>query len=109
MCVEDRPHVPQTVPVIVAISASVQSASARRVTAVPRRSLNVTPTIPAFEHALRQDDRKPSGVQGFPSAVVRIIVLRFAQESSAALSGAPTGITTRQPVLDCLSRIWAPS
>jgi hypothetical protein len=28
-------------------------------------------------HALRHDARKPSGVQGFPSAVVRMIVLRL--------------------------------
>lgn len=94
---------------MVAISASVHSARARRVTAVPRRSLNVTPTMRARLHALRHEARKPSGVQGFPSAVVRMIVLRFEAASSTALSGAPTGITTRAPVFDCLIRMCVPS
>jgi len=70
-------------------------ASASLVTAVPRKSLNVNPAIPALAHALRHDARKPSGVEGFPSIVVRIIVLRFAALSNTVLSGAPTGITTR--------------
>ncbi len=45
---------------MVAISASVAPTSASRVTAVPRRSWNVTPTTPAFLHALNHDARKPS-------------------------------------------------
>jgi para-nitrobenzyl esterase len=43
--VEDRAH---EWPVMDAISASVQPTSASRVTAVPRRSLKVTPNTPAF-------------------------------------------------------------
>src|SRR5215475_1164168 len=79
-----------------AISASVHPTSASRVTAVPRRSLNVTPTTRAFAHALRQEARNPSDVHGVPSMVVRMMVLRlsFAAASSASLSGAPTGIVT---------------
>lgn len=94
---------------MVAISASVQPASASRVTAVPRKSWNVTPTTPAFAHALRQDARKPSGVHGLSSLLARIIVLRFGVASSAALSGAPTLITTRAPPFDCRNRICIPS
>jgi len=91
--------------VIVAISASLHSASASRVTAVPRRSWNVTPTTPTFAHALRYDARKPDSVQAVPPSVARIVRgrglpssisanLRFAS-SSAAFNGAPTGMTTR--------------
>jgi hypothetical protein len=96
-------------PVIVAISASVHPASASRVTAVPRRSLNVTPNIPARLHAFRHEVRKPSGVQGFPSVVVRIMVLRFTAASRVLLSGAPTGMTTRTLPFDCLSLMCVPS
>ena len=56
----------------VAISASVHPANASRVTAVPRRSWNVTPTTPAATQALRQEDRNPSAVQGLPSELTRI-------------------------------------
>ena len=70
---------------MVAISASVQPASASRVTAVPRKSLNVTPTTPADLHALRQDARKPSGDHGLPSLFVRMIVLCFGAASSSDL------------------------
>jgi len=42
-------------------------ASASRVTAVPCRSLNVTPMMSAAAQALRHDARKPSEVHGFPS------------------------------------------
>src|SRR6516162_6010964 len=84
-------------PVMVAISASVHPAIANRVTAVPRKSWNVTPITAARLHALPHDARNPSGVHGFPSAVVSIIGERFGAASSAALSGAPTGITTRVP------------
>ena len=91
-------------PVIVAISVSVHPASASRVTAVPRRSLNVTPNIPARLHAFRHEVRKPSGVQGFPSVVVGIMVLRFTAASRVLLSGAPTGMTTRTLPFDCLSQ-----
>jgi hypothetical protein len=75
---------------------SFGASNASRVTAVPRRSLNVTPTTPAFAHALRQEARKPSDVRGVPSMVIRMTVLRlsFAAASSASLSGAPTGIVT---------------
>jgi hypothetical protein len=94
--------------VIVAISASVHSASARRVTAVPRKSLNVTPLMPALAQALRHDARKPAAVHGVLSVVVKIIGLRFSAASKAALSGAPMGMTTRLPVLDCRSLISFP-
>jgi hypothetical protein len=60
-------------------------------------------------HALPHDARKPSEVHGLLSLLVRMIVLRFGAASSAALSGAPTFMTTRAPVLPCLSLIWVPS
>jgi hypothetical protein len=84
--------------VSVAISASVQTAIARRVTAVPRKSWKVSPTIPAAAHALRQDDLKPSAVQGVPRELSRMtgLLLCFAAASSAVFSGAPTGIVTRE-------------
>ena len=87
---------------MLAISASVQPTNASRVTAVPRKSLNVTPTMCALSHALPHEARKPSGVHGRPSEVNSIVGLRLvlAAASSAALSGAPTGICTRVPVLD---------
>jgi hypothetical protein len=96
-------------PVIAAIWASVQSTSASRVTAVPRRSLNVTPLMPAAICALRHYARKPSDVHGLPSMVVRMIVDRFGVAPSIALSGAPTLKLTRAPVFDCRSRIRLPS
>jgi len=71
------------------------------VTAVPRKSLNVTPLTPALVQALRQDARNPADVQGLPSAVVKMIVLRLSVASKAALRGAPTGMTTLLPVFDC--------
>ena len=94
---------------IVAISASVHPASARRVTAVSRKSLKVTPTTPAALHALPHDARKPSDVYGLPSLLVRMIVLRFVVASSAAFSGAPTGMTTRAPVFFCRRRMCVAS
>ena len=75
---------------MVAISASVASASASRVTAVPRKSWNVSPTTPAALQALPHDARKPSDVHGLPSLLVRMIVESLGAASSAALSGAPT-------------------
>jgi hypothetical protein len=94
---------------MVAISASVHPAMASRVTAVPRKSLNVTPTIPAFVRAIDHDARNPCEVHGLPALLVRMIGERFGAASSAALRGAPTGMTTRAPVLDCRSRMWLPS
>src|SRR5262249_8896090 len=96
-------------PVIDAIWASVHPARARRVTAVPRRSLNVTPPMPAFLQAFRHDERKPSGVQGLSSLLTKMSMLRFGVASSAAFSGLPTGIDTRAPVLDWRSVILLPS
>jgi len=58
---------------MVAISASVACASASRVTAVPRRSLNVIPVIPAAAQAMRQLARKPPDVHGLPALLVRMI------------------------------------
>jgi hypothetical protein len=46
--------------------------SASRVTADSRRSLNVSPSTPAFAHALRQPTREPSGVRGRPSEFTRM-------------------------------------
>ena len=54
---------------MVAISASVGPASASRVTAVPRKSLKMTPTVPALALALAKDARKPSGRPGFAFGV----------------------------------------
>jgi hypothetical protein len=96
-------------PVRVAISASVEPAIASRVTAVPLRSFYVTPTTPDLAQALRHDTRNPSGLQGWPSRLTSIIGLPRAVQSSMALSGTPTGITTRAPVLDCLSLMGLPS
>ena len=76
---------------MVAISASVHPAIASRVTAVPRKSWNVTPTTPAALHALRHEARKPSAVHGLPLLFVRISGLTFVVVSSITLlSGAPT-------------------
>src|SRR5262245_48293316 len=94
---------------MVAISASVHPVIARRVAAVPRRSLKVIPVMPAALQAMRQLARNPPDVHGLPALLVRMIVLRFAAASSAALSGAPTGITTRAPVFDCRSRMCVSS
>ena len=96
-------------PVIAAISASVHPTSASRVTAVPRRSLKVTPVTPAAACALRHDARNPSDVHGLPSIVVRMIVERLGVASSMALSGAPTLMLTRAPVFDCFNRMRWPS
>src|SRR5215469_3770371 len=89
-------------PVTAEISASVQPHAASRVTAVPRRSWNVTPTMAADAQALRHDDRKPSSVHDFLSVLVKMTVLLFvfAASSRAIFNGAPTGITTRAPVFD---------
>jgi hypothetical protein len=52
------------------------------------------PKIPAFLHALPQDARKPSDVHGRLSVDARMIGPCFLAALSAALSGAPIGITT---------------
>src|SRR5262245_19112793 len=94
---------------MLAISASLHPTSASRVTAVPRKSLNVTSAIPAFLQALPHDARKPSGVHGRLSVDVRMTGPCFLAESRAALSGAPTGIGIGAPrgrlrVIDLLGR-----
>lgn len=61
---------------MVAISASLAPTSESRVTAVPRRSLKVTPVTPTDVQAFRQDDRKPSADQVFPSELRRIAAPR---------------------------------
>jgi hypothetical protein len=48
---------------------------AKRVTAVPRKSLNVTSSILARLQALAHDARNPSGVHGLPSELTKIIGL----------------------------------
>jgi hypothetical protein len=82
-------------------AASVHPACANRVTAVPRRSLKVTPTTPALRQPWRHDVRKPSDVHGFLSVDVRIIgpCFVFVISSRAAFKGAPTGMDARAPVL----------
>ena len=65
------------------ISASVQPTSASRVTAVPRRSLNVTPSTLAFLTALPHDALKPSGVHGVPSVVAAYLDVKARHEGSA--------------------------
>src|SRR5262245_61202129 len=89
-------------PVMLAISASVHPAIARRVTAVPRRSWNVRPTIPAAAHALPHEVRNPSDVHGLPwelSSTLSCALLPTFAASRAAFSGAPTGMTTRTGLL----------
>ena len=56
-----------------AISASVQPASARRVTAVPRKSWKVISTMPAARDARCQDVRRPSLVHGRPALDVKMM------------------------------------
>jgi hypothetical protein len=73
------------------------------VTAVPLRSLNVTPTMPAVLHAFRHELRKPSAVHGIPFLFTSMMVLHFVVLSSVAFKGEPTGIATREPVFDCLN------
>ena len=92
---------------MVAISGSVQPASASRVTAEPRRSLKVSSVIPSRLVTLPKYDLKY--LYGRPLRLVRMIGLRLGVWSSAALSGAPTGITTRAPVLLCRNLIYLPS
>ena len=95
---------------IVAISGSVHPQIARRVTAVPRRSWNVTPTIPARLHAFAHDARKPSAVHGFPSLFVSMIggVFRRCIERGFQRR-ADRDHDKGRPPLDCRSLIWLPS
>jgi hypothetical protein len=79
---------------MVAISASVLPARANRVTAVPRRSSNVTPSIPARLRALLKDERKPCSFHGLPRVFRRMHPVGALTASSAAFSGAPTGSRT---------------
>ena len=71
-------------PVIVAISGTVQPASASRVTAVPRKSWKVTPATPALMHAVRQDVRKPLSVHAVPDSVARTVMERSLSAALAA-------------------------
>jgi hypothetical protein len=75
----------------VAISASVHPTIASRVTAVPRKSWNVIPTMPAFLAAVLHDAWKPCDVHGRPALFVRMSGPCFFAAASAALSGMPTG------------------
>ena len=92
-------------PVADAISASVAPLIAARVTKVPRRSLKVRPATPALLHALRHDDEKPCEVHGFPSELRSMTGERRGMEFSLSLRAAETVISTRTPVLPCLSLI----
>jgi hypothetical protein len=62
--------------------------------------LKVTPVMPAFACALRQNARKPPSDHRLPSLFVRMIGERFAAASSAALSGAPAQKLNGVPVFD---------
>ncbi len=64
-------------PVSVAISASEQPTNASRVTAVPRKSLKVTPSMCALADAFPHDARKPFWVHGLPSELSKIVGLRL--------------------------------
>ena len=59
---------------IVAISASTHSSIASLVTAVPGKSLNVSPTMPSVAFALSHEARKPSGVNSSPSLFSGIVL-----------------------------------
>src|SRR5215469_4164918 len=104
-----RPTSRKLSPVMAAISASVQPTSANRVTALPRKSRKVTPTMPAAAWATRQEARKPPPVQGLLVVLTKMRGLAFGVASSAAFNGAPTLNRTGTPVLDCRSLIWVPS
>ena len=67
---------------------------------------NVTLVIPALSRALKNDARKPSGVQGCPSKFVRIMGLHFGVAPNRDFRGVLTGIVTRAPVFDCFSRMY---
>ena len=71
-------------------------------TAVPRRSWKVTPATLARAQALRHDHVKAAcEVQGLPSVRGKDRrAERGGVKSRAFLSGRPTGMTTRTPVLD---------
>ena len=74
-------------PVMAAISASVEPASAARVTNVPRKSWNVRPRMFAAMQTLRQAARRELDVHGMPSELARISGprLALAAASSAGL------------------------
>src|SRR5262245_29928116 len=94
---------------MVAISGTLHSTFARRVTAVPLRSWNVSPLIPAFLAAVCHAVRNVWLSHGRPRLLVRMIGERLGAASRAALSGAPTGMMTRLPVFDCFNRMCVPS
>jgi len=71
-----------------ATSASLQPTIASRVTAVPRRSLKVTPETLAFVQAFRHELLKPSAVQGLLSVLSSITGLSFGVRSSIAFNGS---------------------
>ena len=89
-----------------AISASVQPTNASRVTAVPRKSLNVTPTMPAAACVIRQEARKPLTVHGLPLELAQSVIASWAGAAARmAVSGAGQGQNTGSPVLDRLVAI----
>src|SRR5262249_9032757 len=97
MCVEYRAHVAKAVPGYGRYLGL--GAFGERLTAVPRKSLKVIPTMAALADAFRQLARNPSDVQGLPSAVVSMKVL--------CLWAVSTGTTdrgrARAPVEPCLT------
>ena len=81
-------------PVMDAISASVQPASARRVTAVPRKSWKVISTMPAARDARCQDVRRPSLVHGRPALDVKMTGEERGMASRMAFKSWVTGTWT---------------
>ena len=65
--------------------------------------------MPAFLAAVPKAAWKACDVHGWLRLFNRISGLCFLVASSAALSGVPTGMMTRAPVLLCLSLIVVPS
>jgi len=100
---------PIVCPVMALICGWSQPAIARRVTAVPRMSLNVSPSIPARSTSFRQDAENPAGVHGRPAWFVRATGDRRGAAYRTAFRSAVTGMDTRAPVFGCWSRIRAPS
>lgn len=116
--VQDRAHVAQAVAGDGGdLRLSAHPTIASRVTAVPRRSWKVTPTIPALRIAMPHAAWKLCDAHGRRRLLVRISGPCFLAASSADFSGAPTGITTRtgrrapplRMLLRCTRRMTEPS
>src|SRR5262249_31102691 len=96
-------------PVMAAISAALHSASASRVTAVPRRSCNVRSVMLALRVASPHALRKRFACHAMPRLLVRITVAVRGVFSSTARRRRVTGMLTERPVLLWRRRIQLPS